>query len=661
MFPSRNFSASAPSHSSSSQKPSGDMADVQHHTSTPIMPKDAPIAMTQEVSYFIRNPDPNIVNNEIQARQLSTLSSHAKSSAPFLGDVQAGPEYGMELSFEAMVNDEDIFSQFLDVSDVGDPFYLDSAPFHPAQHVPNNDGDFSSGASVATSSPVDTECHFKSPYPWLRDWSLSYAQDDSRHTKLVRERAFALPSADEIQTSIMLYFTYMQARLPVLNEREFHQLLTEEDPKPISLALLYAVLFVTTPYLAAEGKKVAGYNTIFAATCEFYSRAALLLKLGCEDDPLRRVQVCLLLSTYRSYENRYYENERYVTTAYDLLVENNAFQQSSSPLNPDQLAWKRKTSRPEMFDSSHPSCPKISVEDFQEDCSFSWYLSKETKQQTYRLFVAIFQLQMRTTELGKLLVYRTALYAPNQTHSQTAPSTPEHLSVENVELKIDEWRQDNRQLLDYEPPYSSSSTDFKAFKIAHAYTMLSYEYFRSELYQTTLIVDKDGLTSWAMRLREASRMALRESVAATVAILESLEAQALSAFLPPGSLCCVMIPMTIFYVQLKTTSNYDPLMLEKLAMCSRVTRTLSSLHDPAGFFHALMNATLAMVDRYRLPSEHLGHGLPGKADDKATDDSRGTGQTIVPLPGLNLHSSIIRLQNLAYAKGVPESASTTSR
>ncbi|EXJ76135.1 uncharacterized protein A1O5_00643 [Cladophialophora psammophila CBS 110553] len=512
------------------------------------MPNNAPIATTQEVCYLIHNLDPNVVNNETQARQLSTLSSHAKSSAPFFGDVHARPEYGMELSFDAMVNDEDIFGQFMDVSDAGDPFYLDSAPFHPAQHVPNNDGDFSSSACVTTSSPVDTACHFKSPYLWLRDWSLSYAKDDSRHTKLVRVRAFVLPSADEIQTSIMLYFTHMQARLPVLNEREFHQLLTEEDPKPISLALLYAVLFVTTPYLAAEGKRVAGYNTTFAATCEFYSRAALLLKLGCEDDPLRRVQICLLLSTYRSYENRYYENERYVTTAYDLLVENDAFQQSSTPSNPDQLAWKRacicflsraicllialkKTSRPEMFDSSLPFCPKISVDDFQEDCSFSWYLSKETKQQTYRLFVAIFQLQMRAAELGKLLVYRTALYTPNQTHSQPAPSTPEYLSVENVELKIDEWRQDNRQLLDYEPPDSSSSTDFKAFKIAHAYTMLSYE---SELYQATLIVDKDGLTSWAMRLREASRMALRESVAATVAILESLEAHALCAFLPPG-------------------------------------------------------------------------------------------------------------------------------
>jgi hypothetical protein len=228
------------------------MVDVQHHTSSAILLNNAPVATTHEGCDLSRNLDPNPIDSETQARQLSTLSSHAKSSASFFGDVHAGPEYGMELSFEAMVNDEDIFSQFMDVSDVGDPFYLNSAPFHPVQRAPNNDGDFSSSASVTTSSPVDTACHFKSPYPWLRDWSLSYAKDDSRHTKLVRERAFVLPSADEIQTSIMLYFTYMQARLPVLSEREFHQLLTDEDPKPISLALLYAVLFVTTPVSLGE-------------------------------------------------------------------------------------------------------------------------------------------------------------------------------------------------------------------------------------------------------------------------------------------------------------------------------------------------------------------------------------------------------------------------
>ncbi|KAK5050545.1 hypothetical protein LTR84_003826 [Exophiala bonariae] len=637
------------------------MADTQHFLSPETMPNNAPVVTTQE------------------AQQYTTLSSHETSSLQVFGDVRVMPDYGMDLSFEAVINDEDIFGQFMDVSDVGDPFLLDLTPFHPPHHVPENDGDFASGASITPSSVVETVCHFKSPYPWVRNWSLSYANDESRHTKLVKERAFVLPSADEIQTSFMLYFTHMQVRLPVLSEREFHQLLTEEHPKPISLALLYAILFVTTPYLAAEGKKVAGYSSIFAATCEFYSRAALLLKLGCEDDLLKRVQICLLLSTYRSYENRYYENERYVTTAYDLLIENDAFQRSSTSTSPDWLAWKRacicfqsravcllialkKTSRPEMFDSSLLSCSAISMDDFQEDCSFSWYLSKETKQQTYRLFVAVFQLQMRTVELGKLLVYRTAMYSPNQSQSKIMPLKPEHLSVEDVELRIDEWRQENKRLLEHEPPDSSSPTDCKAYKIARAFTMLSYEYFRSELYQTTLIVDKDGLTPWAMRLREASRVALRESVAATISILEGVEADALSAFLPPGSLCCVMIPLTILYTHLKTTSNYEPLMLEKLAMCSRFTRTLSSLHDPAGFFHALMNATLAMVDRYRLAQDNLVRGLPGKADGGGADDpTRGTGQVIVPLPGLSLHSSIIRLQNLAYAKGVPESPCTTSR
>lgn len=268
------------------------MVEAQEHAMTTTIPTNAPIAPAHEVGHLIYSPDQKAADEELQARQLPTLSTQTKTSALCFGDAPTAPEYGMELSFEAMVNDEDIFGQFMDVSDVGDPFSLDSALFHPPQNVSNNEGPLSSGASATTPSPMDAVCHFRSPFPWLRDWSLSHAKDDSRHTKLVQERVFVLPSADEIRTAIMLYFTYMQPRLPVLNECEFHQLLTEDDPKPISLALLYAILFVTTPvsivrtvsraanltihqYLAAEGMRVAGYNSIFAATCEFYSRAAV--------------------------------------------------------------------------------------------------------------------------------------------------------------------------------------------------------------------------------------------------------------------------------------------------------------------------------------------------------------------------------------------------
>lgn len=219
----------------------------------------------------------------------------------------------------------------------------------------------------------------------------------------------------------------------------------------------------------------------------------LLLKLGCEEDPLRMVQICLLLSTYRSYKNRYYENEHYVVKAYELLVENNALQQDSNPRSPDQLAWKRatmcfmsraacllvalkKTSKPEMFGSFASSWPHVSLDDFKEDYEFSWYLSAEAKQNTYQLFFALFQLQMRVVPLGKLLVNRMARDAANLTHSQASPYAGEYLSIEDIELKIDEWKQENNSLLDAEPLESFSSADLKAFKIAQAFTRLSYEY-----------------------------------------------------------------------------------------------------------------------------------------------------------------------------------------
>ncbi len=205
------------------------------------------------------------------------------------------------------------------------------------------------------------------------------------------------------------------------------------------------------------------------------------------------VQIFLLLSTYRSYENRYYENERYVVKAYELLVENNALQQDSNPPRPDLLGWKRatmcfmsraacllialkRTSKPEMFGSFPSFWRNVSLDDFKEDYEFSWYLSAEAKKNTYQLFVALFQLQMGVVPLGKLLVNRMALDAGNLTHSQASPYAGEHLSIEDIELKIDGWKQENNGLLDTKPLESFSSADLKAFKIAQAFTRLSYEY-----------------------------------------------------------------------------------------------------------------------------------------------------------------------------------------
>lgn len=155
----------------------------------------------------------------------------------------------MDLYFDSGFPDEDILGQYMDLADIGDPFNFHAGASQPAQDFSLNNG---SCASDTTSPSADATCYFRSPFSWVRDWVVSRAHDDGQHTKLLKERAFILPSSDEIRMAITLYFTHLQSRLPVLSEHEFHGLLTGAQSKPISLALLYAILFVATPVSTAK-------------------------------------------------------------------------------------------------------------------------------------------------------------------------------------------------------------------------------------------------------------------------------------------------------------------------------------------------------------------------------------------------------------------------
>lgn len=174
-------------------------------------------------------------------------------------------------------------------------------------------------------------------------------------------------------------------------------------------------------------------------------------------------------------------------------MENHAFQRAANPNDSDQPSWKRvvicfmaraacllialkRTSKPEMFERFSSDLPTVSLDDFKDDYEFSWFLSAEAKKDNCRLFVSLFHLQMQVVPLGKLLVNRVALDTGNPRHSQVTPFAGEHLSIEDVELRIDEWKQENTKLLNAKPLESFSSADLKAFNIAQAFTKLSYEY-----------------------------------------------------------------------------------------------------------------------------------------------------------------------------------------
>ena len=91
---------------------------------------------------------------------------------------------------------------------------------------------------------------FKSPLAWVANWSVENLRGDPRYAEVVEQRVFNLPRISEILTLLRLYFSHAHHRLPVLNEHYFYILTgqrhghsPERSPEPISLALLYAIMF----------------------------------------------------------------------------------------------------------------------------------------------------------------------------------------------------------------------------------------------------------------------------------------------------------------------------------------------------------------------------------------------------------------------------------
>jgi hypothetical protein len=179
------------------------------------------------------------------------------------------------------------------------------------EEFPDNDqyGSHTQFAQPVGSSSVhsqipqkDNSSYFISPLPWVSDWTLLYPTDDDSRATLLQQKVFNLPSQAEISILIRLFFTYVQQRLPVLLERDFYILLTQESfqdgqsaPPPISLAMLYAIMFAACPVSIVSGKVGAGpqadsvkylstesslshlESSIRAKRCEFYSRAAVMM------------------------------------------------------------------------------------------------------------------------------------------------------------------------------------------------------------------------------------------------------------------------------------------------------------------------------------------------------------------------------------------------
>jgi hypothetical protein len=113
---------------------------------------------------------------------------------------------------------------------------------------------------------------------WVSTW-CQCKLDKTALEKLTEADVFAIPSPETIDCLLRYFFQFKHPRLPVLNEWHMYCLVNnhtvgnDEIPSPISLALLYAILFSASSMISNDERDRAGFRSFRAMGRAFYTRA----------------------------------------------------------------------------------------------------------------------------------------------------------------------------------------------------------------------------------------------------------------------------------------------------------------------------------------------------------------------------------------------------
>ncbi|KAF2098454.1 hypothetical protein NA57DRAFT_56123 [Rhizodiscina lignyota] len=495
-----------------------------------------------------------------------------------------------------------------------------------------------SSASFRTesNSSIAGSQAFSSLYPWIKAWSPQDLTSEQR-TKIASSRATSIPRLQIVNKLVRLYFIYFHPSWPILTERDFRSILHADglsneqgNIKPISLALLNAVLFIASTYITQEDAQAEGFKSIRKMRDAFFTRAKILYESDCETDDFSRLQICVLLSFQRSYLNSFYDNERWILEGFRRFKAANGMLKvkASDPSVPDSTHWKRvyscwlmraigmvlglkATSEPEIISVPIDS---ITLPELESDLSFSWFLEADTKRDLAQYFIARVELTRHMVSICRLLLER----------GNPSSTVPEYASggLANHYTVI---------------CFTRRSNALRRFTI-------------STLHQTSLSLNSERavLSPWAAMMREPSRSALWDSVCSTMDIFRSLEANKLVGFLPVTAIIFLLVPFTLHHLFVKNSMTCNPQSLSDLLLCAKSFQILTERYEVGDFVMDLIDASLSVAHK-RMASEGP---LEEYQPVSRTFESRFEQKTEMLLPPVNIHSIVIRFQEVSLAQGI---------
>lgn len=208
--------------------------------------------------------------------------------------------------------------------------------------------------------------------------------------------------------------------------------------------------------------------------------------------------------------------------------------------------------------------------------------------------------------------------------------------------------------------------------------MHHFRYSVSYLHQISLDFERSSTTSWAARMREASREALQVSSAAMTRILRDLLNHDAVKLLPfsayvyfwvrfeePGTVIHVsdtqlttitritmlFTPLTINSIFLKSSVQSSPRSVYDLSICFQALEILAQRHEIADFFWELNDASVMLVHEISA-KEKLLRTSQWLADQRQNrTKARCDEQEKPPLPQTETYSSVLKFVRQSLVGG----------
>ncbi|OGM50523.1 hypothetical protein ABOM_000960 [Aspergillus bombycis] len=326
--------------------------------------------------------------------------------------------------------------------------------------------------------------------PYLAPWC---AEGLDVHLKARVSHLQALDLLGDETTNLLLerYFSYVHPHFPVISERDIYLLFhpteatNSQQLLPMSLAKFNAIMSAACSFITAEQANDAGFANISSMRRALHSRSQALLDAGSESNILDRIAINLLLSLRREYPEGMFDTESFLVNAYEELQVARHCPTFFHHLDKDQAycrmrilqgcyQWRAYSCIVGTYRSRVPLPPSVNLgciqlSDLDNDLSFSWFLSKDTKRTLARIFIASIDLFVLAYPICKILMRRDTFSLPSANRSSVMSD------LEEFEFSLSKWHNQNLELMSPDSAGKSSAGRSYIPTIVHR-TFLRLEY-----------------------------------------------------------------------------------------------------------------------------------------------------------------------------------------